>query len=551
VSADPDESDQISPEVAGFVTDALRATTEVPVTLVDIDRIHGRTAPRIWTRPLRSLTPDTTYGFRFITWCGDQGYPLDPWQRWCAVHVGELLPDGRPRFRRVVIIVARQNGKTLLLILLILWWAYEDSRLLIVMTSTNLDYARESLFQAAEMAAARVALPRGFLRLRDVPHAEVRQANGQERMVAPVRRIDPDDEESPTVGGGTAMIKAASGKSGGRSLPIDRLVSDEVREQTTWDAYNAGKLAMNARKNGQGFFISNQGDHTAVVLRGLRRTAMSGQDRRIGIFEYSCPKGSRPDDLGALRYANPNMGTRTDHDIDPETLLGDALTAMQEGGAALVKYKTEIMCMDVPLLDPAIDIDKWRTLAGGGDMSKLRTRVATCLDVSPDGTHAALVAAAVDVDGRVRVEVVRVWDNLGTLQRTLPLAVARVKPRVFAWFPAGPAAGVATKLAARKQRRSAAWPPAGVEVREIRTEVPAVCMGLAQEVKDGTLVHPNDPLINAQVEDAQRHDIGDAWVFGRRDSAGPINVVYAVAGAVHEARMLPEAPRGRRLVIAT
>jgi phage terminase large subunit-like protein len=38
--------------------------------------------------------------------------PLDPWQQWVAIHIGELQPDGRPRFRQALIIVARQNGKT-------------------------------------------------------------------------------------------------------------------------------------------------------------------------------------------------------------------------------------------------------------------------------------------------------------------------------------------------------------------------------------------------------------------------------------------------------
>src|ERR1700742_2146374 len=73
----------------------------------------GSITPRLWTRPLRRLTPQTSYGFRVIWFAAVVlGQPLDPWQQWLVIHLGELLPDGRPRFRRVLVLVARQNGKT-------------------------------------------------------------------------------------------------------------------------------------------------------------------------------------------------------------------------------------------------------------------------------------------------------------------------------------------------------------------------------------------------------------------------------------------------------
>jgi hypothetical protein len=58
-------------------------------------------------------------------------------------------------------------------------------------------------------------------------------------------------------------------------------------------------------------------------------------------------------------------------------------------------------------------------------------RVALCVDVSPDSLHATLYAAAVQADGRARVEVVKAWDGkdcTGQLRRELPGLVKRVKP---------------------------------------------------------------------------------------------------------------------------
>lgn len=567
MSADPaglaPERDESQPIVSELVTGSVEVPagafedflSEAPPAVidgeftVDYEKVTGRTTPRLWTRPLRPLTREATRGYAFMEWCAERTYPLDFWERWLAVHALELLPNGQPRFRRVVIIVARQNGKTLFVKLLILWWAYEDSHRMILMTSTNLDYAREALFDTSELAGTQPNMPKGIRPMEGIPAPELRQANGQERITAPLRRADPEDAESPYIGGGTFKIATASG-TGGRSLTLDRLVVDEVREHRNWDAYNAAYKAMNAIKDAQAYFISNRGDARSVVLNGLRETALGGRDRRIGIFEWSAPPDARADDLQALRQANPNLG----HRIDVESLLGDALTAIQEGGGALAQFKTEVLCIDVPNLDPAIDLDAWRECAGPGGMEKLRTRVATCLDVSPDGRQAVLAAAAVDADGIVRVEIVRAWTSTLQLRRSLPATLKRVRPRVMGWFPNGPAAAVAADLATPKQRRSQAWPPPGVEVKEIRTEVPAVCMGFDEIVRARGLMHPSDELLTTQVTDSQKQYVGNVWIFSRRISSGeaatPICATYAAAGAVHLARMLPEAPKVRRLVVA-
>ena len=79
--------------------------------------LRGMTEPRVWTPPLRRLTPDTTLGYDVCDF-SEQVLGIDPlpWQRWLLVHaleiVGDFDGDWRLRFRVVVILVARQNGKT-------------------------------------------------------------------------------------------------------------------------------------------------------------------------------------------------------------------------------------------------------------------------------------------------------------------------------------------------------------------------------------------------------------------------------------------------------
>ena len=57
----------------------------------------GCEQPRIFTPPLRELTPDTTLGFECIAFAEDVlGIRLIPWQRWLLIHALEIIdePDG-------------------------------------------------------------------------------------------------------------------------------------------------------------------------------------------------------------------------------------------------------------------------------------------------------------------------------------------------------------------------------------------------------------------------------------------------------------------------
>ena len=191
--------------------------------------VLGSTAPRLWTPPLRELTPDTSYGFDVIRFARDElGRPLDPWQEWSVIHGGELLPDGRPRFRIVLILVARQNGKTELLVVLSLFWQFVDAVPLILGTSTKLDYAKESWNKAVKLAEKAPKLAH----LRPERRADwKREANGE--------------QESKTTEDSRYKI-AASNAEGGRSLTIDRLILDELRQHKTYAAWDASEPATSA-----------------------------------------------------------------------------------------------------------------------------------------------------------------------------------------------------------------------------------------------------------------------------------------------------------------
>lgn len=509
--------------------------SDPPSTSCELSGIVGCTEPRLWTPPLRELTPSTSYGFEVVDFARDiLQHPLDPWQVWTVVHAGELLPDGRPRFRRLLILVARQNGKTELLVVLTLYWMFVDRLSLVLGTSTKLDYAAESWRKACKLAR-RVPDLAG-----EIPKkGGIRKANGEQVLWRA-------DEEEYALDEGSRYKIAASNEEAGRSLTIDRLVLDELRHHYSYDAWDASEPATSAAPDGgQVVAITNAGSDKSVVLNELREEALhyikTGEgDQRLGLIEYSAPENASPTDVLALAQANPNLNIRK----DAADLVAAGAAAMRKGGAKLAGFKTEHMCIHVKHMDPAINAEHWKgKCLVPGTLDGLRSRLALVFDVSLDGEHATAYAAAQLDSGKVRVDVVAAWESVAAMRRELPGLVRKVRPRVLGWLPQGPSASAAADMAERKD-----WPPPGVKIEEIRAETPAVCMGFSELVDSGGVLHSDDPLLNAQVEGAERKMQGDRWVYVRR-GAGHVDAVYAAAGAVHLARTMP-APVGKPRIIS-
>lgn len=501
--------------------------------------VLGRTEPRLFTPPLVTgppgpcgcgcaLTPETSFGFDVDEFATEVlAHPLDPWQRWVVIHAGELLPDGRPRFRHLIILVSRQNGKTEIPVVLSLFWQWVCDVPMILGTSTKIDYAKESWMKAVQLAEKAPGL--------EVPKRRewTRQANG----------------EQESWNGGCRYKIAASNAEGGRSLTVHRLILDELRQHHDYSAWGAAVPAGNAVTDFQAWALSNAGDDRSVVLNDKREAALKYitegvGDPRLGLFEWSAPDGANPLDEDALAQANPNYGRR----IDPDALLGEALTAVEKGGEALATFRTECMCQRVKLLDPAIDPDQWTACLDVGTLDDCRSRLALMVDVSPDGLHATLAAAGRLADDRVRVELLASWDGAGCTQElraALPGWLTKVRPVVLGWLPGGPAAAMAADL-----KKRPGWPPPGVRVEEITTENAAVCMGFAEQVGAGQVAHSDDPLLNAHVAGAERLRTGDRWVFSRKGGVGHCDAAYAAAGAVHLARTLPAAVGRPRVITA-
>lgn len=513
------------------------------------EEIKGDIIPRIFTPPLITgppggcpcgcaLTADTTDGFEFIEFCElVMRIPPDPHQRFLAIHGMELLPDGRPRFRRVLVLMARQNGKTYLMSMLANYWMYLRGPMHILGSSTKTAMAIKAWLLAIKHAQAQPILA-----------AEIPVGRGRGIRMAGGR-------ESWSITNGSTYEPVASNEDGGRGDALDRVLSDELRSHKDYSAYGASYYAMRARPYAQWWGISSMGDDTSVVLNDLRDAAIAFieagvGDERLGLFEWSPPAGSNPLTPRALAAANPNAGRR----FPMSDLLAEARTAVAKGGEALTDFKTESMNMRVPAMNAAIDAAAWKLSTVPGSIRPLRASMAAVVDVSYDGHHASLVLAAPMPDGRIRVEEAGAWtsdEKLGPaaaqMEAALPDLMARINPRVFARVP-GPSDAAGAGLDKVKNRLP--WTPRGVKLEKITGgQVPGMCMAFATMVSAGNIVHSGQPLLDDHVIGAEKLHQGDVWRFSRK-GAGHCDGAYAAAGAVLLARMLPASPGRMRVVTA-
>lgn len=478
----------------------------------DVDAIIGVTEPRVATPPAVALEPATSYGYELIEFAELIGLPLDPWEQLAAIRLGELRPDGTPRWRIVLIIVARQNGKTTLARVWILWCLFWSRLGTVLGLNSDRGYARIQWEITTALAQEHFA---GEI-------ADVRKTLNQEALITTY---------------GTDYRIGAVNRRAGRSLTIAYLLADELREHLNWDAWTAAENAMNAVKGGQVLAITNMGDATSSVLNALRESALTAlevddTESDICLLEWSAEPGAEIDDPVALAAANPNLGRR----LDTRSILAKARRIKASGDAEqILKFRTEVLCQYVPLLDPAIDPEQWATAAGTlPDLAEHRDRVALCLDVSLDGLHATLLAAA-KINGVTYVDPVATWDGAEGVRRCaldLPDIARRVRPRAVGYWPNGPAAAIVADL----EQPAARW-PRRVDLVALRAEQTAACMALPALIKTGELTHGDDPLINAHIGNTQRLRRGDGWVF-QRQGAAPIDAAYALAGAVHLARTI-------------
>lgn len=269
----------------------------------------GKTKPRIFTKPLRELTPETSRGYECIKFAEEVLLlRLLRWQKWLLIHMLELNPDGTLRFRKALVIVGRQNGKTLVGAVLAAFWLYVDSA-----RWPHVTY-EDGFVVVGAAQKLDIALK---------PWWKVRRWGGPDdpKLVEPARERVPLLQANtylPRMVNGEVELRCHNGAvylprtfEGARGHSAVRLLLDELRQQYDYEGWSAIEKAATAQHDSMLVAFSNAGTHRSVVLKGVRKTAtrsVSNPNAQWFIAEWSAPPKAKLDDPKAFAQANPSAG---------------------------------------------------------------------------------------------------------------------------------------------------------------------------------------------------------------------------------------------------
>ena len=376
----------------------------------DYSKLKGKAVPRLWTRPLRELTPLTTFGFEAIKFAErDLGLSLHPWQKWFLLHSLELEPgyetgDPRPklRYETVVLLVSRQNGKSFVLSARLLWrmftWKNREKELLILSTAHKLSLAEEIL---------------------DAAHRTVSISEMHDKIM---QRSNTNGNKFFKLENGAKWKCEAASDDGGRGLTVTDLAFDELRQQRDWSAWAAMTNTTNAVWSAQTIAVSNAGEAKSEVLRSLRAKALeemearaaaekhgedySPSDPSLGLFEWSAPDDCDIWDTDGWRQANPSLGY-------PDAITGDVLASkaalVGEPGAGLPehKFRTENLCQWVNVTaDSLFSSEELDACLDPDSEIAPDSPIYLSVDVSRDRKMTSLSIAGFRDDGKPHVEFV-------------------------------------------------------------------------------------------------------------------------------------------------
>lgn len=365
----------------------------------------GSETPRIFTPPLRPLTPETSAGYSIIAFAVMLGVDLFPWQKWFLIHAFELLPSGRFRFRKVVLLVARQNGKSTLSWLIALWFMYVRGVGMVLGTAQELDVAEEIWSMAVAAATDDEENP--------------------ELAAEVVKLIETNGKKELRLANGSRYKVKAASRRAGRGFTGDLIMLDELREHQNWAAWSAITKTTMTRPDAFVLGLSNAGDVTSVVLRHLRRIAhlalgdpdgdysepdtgtvveeppddTDDDESTVGLFEWSSTPGCDVWDRDEWGQGNPSMNHPGG--VDEGALAGFARTDPE------MEFRTECLCQwSTGATDGPFPSGRW--LAGIDTTSTINDQVAVsyCVDVSADRTLTHIAVAGKRADELPHVAVV-------------------------------------------------------------------------------------------------------------------------------------------------
>lgn len=495
---------------------------------------YGHEVPRVYTPPLRELTPETSAGFSVIEFAeGILGVELFPWQKWLLIHALELRPEGGFRFRTVVVLVARQNGKSTLSQVLALWAMFVLQVALVIGTAQDLDVAEEIWSEAVELVEETPELA-PMIRA-------VNKTNGKKAL-----RLTTGEKWK---------VKAANRRAG-RGLSGDLILLDELREHTNWDAWGAITKTTLARPHAQVWCFSNAGDAASIVARYLRKAAhaalgdpdgintdapvaevlpddedLEADEDTLAIFEWSAPPGMDKWNRDGWAMANPSLG----YGYMTERALASACATDPEW-----VFRTECLCQwSDGTLEGPFPPGSWE--AGTDGSSRIADDAVFGVDVSWNRGMAYIAVAGLRDDGDVHAGVVAQRAGSEWVTGWFKERASEERPMtVVVQGKGAPASSLVDDLGALDHVTVVAVTGSdlGAACGDLYDAVtahlwsPDKAQGETEDDRPVRLWHGPQPVLDLAASTAVTKPLTDAWVWDRRRSPHDAAPLMAVTVAV-------------------
>ena len=475
----------------------------------------GVEEPRIFTPPLRELTPDTSLGFECCEFAeGILGMELLPWQRWFLIHALELvdpdrLPEGASpgdfRFRTVTLLVGRQSGKTSVAQALTLWRLLVDDARLVLTTAQNLDVANATVQAVDDILQGNPDLAHYW-------------------------------ESAPRAGGkfglklsnGAQMKAVTSDRNAARSMSADLVFIDEIREHHKWDAWNAIEATKSTRSRGMILATTNAGDDRSIVLHSLRNAGLAdieqgNVDTRSALFEYSVPDGADHLDESLWPMALPGLGVTS--------IISDIRDAARRPGNE-AGFRTEYLCQFVNQIEVGpFGEDGWLDCLDAESQAAADSPIGLAVDVSNDRSFATLAIAGLRDDGLTHVEVIAHRAGTEWIAGVVRDNIERIGAEGVALQGRGSAASTLRE----------ALESEGVTVVPCeKGELPAAMGRFYDLVVGGGLRHRGQGILDKAAETAAIKPLGDTWAWDRKNSPVDVSPLCAATFAVWALERRPE-----------
>lgn len=516
-------------------------------------QILGAEVPRIYTPPLRELTPETSLGYNVIDFAENVcGEVLLPWQRWLLIHALEIIGDLRDldwhfRFRTVICLVARQNGKTMLSTILVRWFMYIFGVPLIIGTAQSLALAEEVWEDVVDAIESHPELKMEISR--------VVHSNGNKTL---------------ELTGGRSYKIAPLSRKGGRGLSGDLVLLDELREHTSWAPWAAVTKTTLARPNAIVWCMSNAGDAASIVLRHLRLKCHEALgdpdgicrqlnslgdpeddgaenpqpfDETLGLFEWSAHPGCDMDDREEWALANPSLN----HTVNGVPLITERAIASAKFTDPEPEFRTECLCQWIESASTSpFPTDSWEN---GKDRDSHRAPDAPLfygIDVSHNHNHIAVAICGMRADRNYHIEPVRYLSRQSHLIEFLRERVSKDGGQINVAIQ-GKGANVSFLGDTLEEIQ-------GVNLVRVQgADLPAyhgrfyegvAALETGSELDAPKIYHRPAPLLDVAANVAVTKPMGDgAWVFNRDKSPEDISALIACVMAYGLATAMPEKPK--------